>query len=72
MMGSAGFRPGRVYYDGQFGARPRRLSGPFFPVLKPYLRRLLDADGIPIASTRGVVPRLLLQPVTLTAFFTRR
>lgn len=71
MMRGAGFESDRVYYDGQFGARMRRLARSFHPVIKPYLRRLLDSEGTPVEPLKGFIPKLLLEPVTLTAFFTR-
>jgi 2-polyprenyl-3-methyl-5-hydroxy-6-metoxy-1,4-benzoquinol methylase len=71
MMRDAGFKPVRVYFDGQFGARLRRPMRSLYPLLRPYLQRLLDPEGMPRRPLRGVVPQLLFRPVTLTGIFER-
>ena len=71
MMRSAGFKPVRMYFDGQFGARLRRPMRPLHRLLRPYLQRVLDPDGMPRRPLRGVIPRLLFQPIMLSGIFRR-
>jgi 2-polyprenyl-3-methyl-5-hydroxy-6-metoxy-1,4-benzoquinol methylase len=71
MMRNADFKPVRMYFDGQFGARLRRPARSLHPLLRPYVQRLLDPDGTPRRPLRGIVPQLLFQPVTLTGIFER-
>ena len=71
MMRTAGFKTVRVYFDGQFGARLRRPMRSLYPLLRPYLQRVLDPQGMPRRPLRGVVPQLFFQPVTLTGIFER-
>jgi SAM-dependent methyltransferase len=70
-MRKAGFKRVRMYFDGQFGARPRRPTRSLYPLLQPYVRRVLDPEGMPRQPLRGLVPQLLFQPVTLTGIFVR-
>ena len=71
MMGNAGFKPVRMYFDGQFGhgfgaqcARSTRSSA-----------RTCSGCSIPrgsaAAAAARTVPQLLFQPVTLTGIFER-
>jgi 2-polyprenyl-3-methyl-5-hydroxy-6-metoxy-1,4-benzoquinol methylase len=71
MMRKAGFKPVRIYYDGQYGALRRLPTHLLYPVLRPYLRRLLDPEGMPRRPLRGIAPQLLFKPVTLTGIFKR-
>ena len=71
MMSNAGFKPIRMYFDGQFGARLRGPMRSLYPLLRPYLQRLLDPEGMPRRPLHGTVPQLLFQPVTLTGIFER-
>jgi|1185.fasta_scaffold03831_2 2-polyprenyl-3-methyl-5-hydroxy-6-metoxy-1,4-benzoquinol methylase len=71
MMRKADFKPVRMYFDGQFGARLRRPMHSLYPLLRPYLRRVLDPEGMPRRPLRGVIPQLLFRPVTLTGIFER-
>jgi 2-polyprenyl-3-methyl-5-hydroxy-6-metoxy-1,4-benzoquinol methylase len=71
MMSRAGFKPVRMYFDGQYGGSLRRPMRLAYAALFPYMRRLLDREGIPRRPLRGIVPQLLFQPVTLTGIFER-
>jgi SAM-dependent methyltransferase len=71
MMRNADFKPVRMYFDGQFGARLRRPTHLLYPLLRPYMQRRLDPQGMPRRPLRGIVPQLLFQPVMLTGIFER-
>ncbi len=67
MMKQAGFKARNVYYDGYVGER-RRRGTELLALSSRTFERLLE-DGMPKASMRPALTRLLFRPVMLTAVF---